>query len=130
MKPSGRTFVISGGCSGLGLATARDLVKAGAYVALLDLNTEAGERITKEFGDKSIFFETDVSDTSSVEAAVNGSVEWVKKTGKPIGGVVAAAGVGAAAKVYIHSHKKKMQELIGNIDLRRKVRITGFHFAN
>lgn len=105
MKPSGRTFVISGGCSGLGLATARDLVKAGAYVALLDLNAEAGERITKEFGDKSIFFETDVSDTSSVEAAVNGSVEWAKRTGRPIGGVVAAAGVGSAAKVHtIRNH--------------------------
>lgn len=107
MKPSGRTFVISGGCSGLGLATARDLVKAGAWVALLDLNAEAGEKITKEFGDKSIFFETDVSDTSSVEAAVKGSVEWVKKTGKPIGGVVAAAGVGGAAKVC---HKKDISE--------------------
>jgi 3-hydroxyacyl-CoA dehydrogenase/3-hydroxy-2-methylbutyryl-CoA dehydrogenase len=99
MKPFGRTFIISGGCSGLGLATARDLVKAGGYVALLDLNAEAGESITKDFGDKSIFFETDVSDTSSLEAAVNGSVDWVKKTGKPIGGVIAAAGVGAAAKV-------------------------------
>jgi len=100
MKPSDRTFIISGGCSGLGLATARDLYKAGAYISLLDLNAEAGERIVKEFGsERAKFFETDVSDTSSVEAAVNGSVEWVKKTGKAIGGVVAAAGVGAAAKV-------------------------------
>lgn len=132
MRPLGRTFVISGGCSGLGLAAARDLVKAGAYVALLDLNAEAGENITKEFGDKSIFFETDVSDTSSVEAAVKGSVEWVKKTGKPIGGVVAAAGVGSAAKVC---HKKNTEKRLQRtdacvIDLRRPIRIARLNFSN
>ncbi|KAE9984595.1 hypothetical protein BLS_001970 [Venturia inaequalis] len=123
MKPSGRTFVISGGCSGLGLATARDLVKAGAWVALLDLNAEAGEKVTKEFGDKSIFFETDVSDTSSVEAAVKGSVEWVKKTGKPIGGVVAAAGVGGAAKIY--DARSESPVPISQIDFVMNINVRG-----
>jgi hypothetical protein len=99
MKLEGRTYIISGGCSGLGLATARDLHAAGAYVSLLDLNAGAGEKIVKELGERSRFFEVDVSDTASVEQAVNGSVEWVKQTGKAIGGVVAAAGVGGAAKV-------------------------------
>lgn len=99
MKPEGRTFIVSGGCSGLGLATARDLHKAGAYVSLLDLNAEAGEKIVKELGERSKFFEVDVSQTESVEKAVNGSMEWVSQTGKPVGGVIAAAGVGGAAKV-------------------------------
>jgi 3-hydroxyacyl-CoA dehydrogenase / 3-hydroxy-2-methylbutyryl-CoA dehydrogenase len=100
MKPSGNTFVISGGCSGLGLQTARDLHAAGAYVSLLDLNAEAGEKIVQELGkERSRFFETDVSDTKSVEKAVEGSVAWARETGKPLAGVVAAAGVGAAAKV-------------------------------
>jgi 3-hydroxyacyl-CoA dehydrogenase / 3-hydroxy-2-methylbutyryl-CoA dehydrogenase len=99
MKPEGLTFVVSGGCSGLGLATARDLHRAGAYVMLLDLNASAGESVVQELGESSKFAETDVSDTSSIENAVNATIEWIKQTGKPLGGVVAAAGVGMPAKV-------------------------------
>ena len=99
MKPTNRTFIISGGCSGLGLATARDLHSAGAYVSLLDLNEEAGADIAKELGDRAAFFHCDVSSTPSVEKAVAGTAEWIAKTGKAMGGVVAAAGVGAAQKV-------------------------------
>jgi NAD(P)-dependent dehydrogenase (short-subunit alcohol dehydrogenase family) len=100
MKPANRTFIISGGCSGLGLATARDLHSAGAYVSLLDLNADAGAEIVAELGpERATFFETDVSDTESVKAAVDGTAEWIGKTGKSMGGVVAAAGVGSAEKV-------------------------------
>jgi len=99
MKPEGRTFIISGGCSGLGLATARDLHSAGAYVSLFDLNEEAGETIVKELGNRAKFFECDVSQTESVENAVNGTAAWIKETGKHLGGVIAAAGVGAAQKI-------------------------------
>jgi NAD(P)-dependent dehydrogenase (short-subunit alcohol dehydrogenase family) len=100
MKPENRTFVVSGGCSGLGLATARDLHAGGAYVSLLDLNEEAGAEIVRELGERAVFFECDVSSTESVERAVNGTAEWIKKTGKHLGGVVAAAGVGSAQKVW------------------------------
>lgn len=100
MKPEGCTFIISGGCSGLGLATARDLHRAGAYLVLLDINAEAGASVLKELGEeKAKFFEVDVSETSSVETAINGSVQWIKQTRKPLGGVIAAAGVGLPAKV-------------------------------
>ena len=99
MKPANRTFIISGGCSGLGLATARDLHDGGAYVSLLDLNADAGAELVEEFGSRARFFETDVSSTESVEQAVNGTAAWIKETGKELGGVVAAAGVGAAQKV-------------------------------
>jgi NAD(P)-dependent dehydrogenase (short-subunit alcohol dehydrogenase family) len=87
--------------SGLGLATAIDLHKGGAYVSLLDLNEEKGAQVVKELGDRAIFFETDVADTDSVKKAVDGTVEWIKKTGKAIGGVIAAAGVGGARKVRL-----------------------------
>jgi len=45
MKIADRTFLISGGVSGLGLATARALHSLGAYVSLLDLNTSNGSKI-------------------------------------------------------------------------------------
>jgi 3-hydroxyacyl-CoA dehydrogenase / 3-hydroxy-2-methylbutyryl-CoA dehydrogenase len=45
------------------------------------------------------FFVCNVLKTESIEAAVRGTVEWVKETGKPLGGVVPAAGVGNPATV-------------------------------
>jgi 3-hydroxyacyl-CoA dehydrogenase / 3-hydroxy-2-methylbutyryl-CoA dehydrogenase len=99
MHVKNRTIILSGGCSGLGLAAARDLHNQGAYVALLDLNNDAGDEIVKELGNRAKFWECDVSETDSVEAAVKGAAEWAKSTGAEMGGVVAAAGVGAAQKV-------------------------------
>jgi NAD(P)-dependent dehydrogenase (short-subunit alcohol dehydrogenase family) len=99
MKPENSIFIISGGVSGLGLATARDLHSAGAYVSLLDVNGDAGAEAVKELGDRARFFEVDVTDTDSIAKAINGTAEWAKETGKPIRGVIPAAGVGLPAKV-------------------------------
>uniref|UniRef100_A0A093V6L3 Putative oxidoreductase n=1 Tax=Talaromyces marneffei PM1 TaxID=1077442 RepID=A0A093V6L3_TALMA len=101
MKPAGRTFIISGGCSGLGLATARDLHQAGAYVALLDVNADAGRAVIQQLGEqRARFLQADVTDTSSLEAAVKSTIEWTQQTGSVLAGVVAAAGVGLPAKIY------------------------------
>ena len=42
--------VVTGGASGLGQATARALARAGAKVAIFDINEEAGEATAKEIG--------------------------------------------------------------------------------
>jgi len=47
MKIQGKHFVITGGGSGLGAATAEYLVQQGASVTLVDMNTEAGEQQAK-----------------------------------------------------------------------------------
>ncbi|KAF2458091.1 hypothetical protein BDY21DRAFT_363039 [Lineolata rhizophorae] len=95
-----RTFLISGGASGLGLATARGLHARGAAVAILDSSEEAGEAVVAELGpERARFFETDVSDETSVGDAVKGVVEWAKSTDFELGGVVAAAGVGLPGKI-------------------------------
>lgn len=100
MKPADATFIISGGCSGLGLETARELHRAGANVLLLDLHPGLDEDVVKQFGaDRAKFVQTDVTDTSSVQAAVASGADWIKQTGKRFGGVVAAAGVGLPSKV-------------------------------
>lgn len=97
-----RTFIITGGSSGLGLATAEDLHSQGGYIAILDLNEDLGRQAVKQLGsDKSIFFECDVSDSESIQAAVKKTAEWVQKTGKAIGGIVSAAGVGNPGKVCL-----------------------------
>ncbi|KAK0261543.1 hypothetical protein B0A54_06409 [Friedmanniomyces endolithicus] len=102
MQIKDRTFVISGGASGLGLATVRDLHAHGGYIAILDLNAENGNKVVSELGDRTAFFETD-------------------QTKKPIGGVIPAAGVGFPGKL-IDRHNEpiplKNLELVLNINLR------------
>jgi len=121
MRVTDRTHIISGGASGLGLATVRDLCERGGYVAILDLNAENGEKIVEELGDRTKFFEADMSETESVQAAVTGVVEWVKQTGKPVGAVIPAAGVGLPAKL-IDKHNEPVPlerlDFVLNINLR------------
>ncbi|KAG9561158.1 3-hydroxyacyl-CoA dehydrogenase type-2, partial [Aureobasidium melanogenum] len=95
-----RLFVISGGSSGLGLATARNLHERGGYIAILDLNVDSGGKAVKELGsERSRFFEADVSDTESIAKAVEGVSKWIQETGKPIGAIISAAGVSKPGKI-------------------------------
>lgn len=122
MKIADRTFIISGGVSGLGLATARDLHAQGAYVSLLDLNDDNGASVVSELGSRSKFFKTDVSDTDAIAAAVAGTVTWVKESGKPIGGVVAGAGVGMPGLIV---DKKNEPLSIESIDFVLNINLRG-----
>lgn len=80
--------------SGLGRACVRDIVANGGNAAILDMNEELGAALAKELGSSVKFFVCDVADTDSIASAVKATVEWVKETGKPLGGIIPAAGVG------------------------------------
>jgi NAD(P)-dependent dehydrogenase (short-subunit alcohol dehydrogenase family) len=80
------TFLVAGGGSGLGEATARMLVASGARVVVADLKGETPE------GGR--FVETDVTDEGSVRAAVNAALEV-----GGLRGAVNCAGVASAEKV-------------------------------
>jgi NAD(P)-dependent dehydrogenase (short-subunit alcohol dehydrogenase family) len=71
MKP---VAVITGGASGIGLATARRLRATYARVALLDIDPARGRRAAEELGDGAAAFECNVVDEASL-AAVAGRVE-------------------------------------------------------
>lgn len=60
--------VVTGGGSGMGAETARHLAKAGARVAVLDLNKDNAEAVAKEIG--GIAFECDVANEASARAAL------------------------------------------------------------
>ena len=70
MQLKDATFLITGGGSGLGAATAQEIVKAGGNVVLADVNEEAGRKLAAELGSKARFIKTDVTDEASVKAAV------------------------------------------------------------
>ncbi len=70
MNIAGGVALITGGASGLGLATARRLVNAGASVVLLDLPTSGGEQVAADLG-KATFAPADVTDSEQVSAALD-----------------------------------------------------------
>jgi NAD(P)-dependent dehydrogenase (short-subunit alcohol dehydrogenase family) len=73
MRIQDKVVVITGGASGLGLATAHYLVgEKAAKVAIFDMNVEAGEKAINDIGaDKALFVQTDVSNEESVQAAID-----------------------------------------------------------
>ncbi len=92
MDISGKVAVVTGGASGLGAATARELTAAGATVAIFDINEASGEAIAKELGGQ--FFKCDVSNEASAVAAFAASKE-------ALGGpriLINCAGIGLGAK--------------------------------
>jgi NAD(P)-dependent dehydrogenase (short-subunit alcohol dehydrogenase family) len=94
MDIAGGVALITGGASGLGLATAKRLVAAGGSVVLLDLPSSAGERVATEIGDAARFAPADVTDEEQVAAALD-----VADSVGPLRVVVNCAGTGNAIRV-------------------------------
>jgi NAD(P)-dependent dehydrogenase (short-subunit alcohol dehydrogenase family) len=88
------TFLISGGASGLGAATARRFTSAGARVVLADINSELGEQLAADLGSAARFVRTDVTDEDSVQAAVDVAVTEFGG----LQGAVCCAGIGVAER--------------------------------
>ena len=68
MELKGQAALVTGGGSGLGAATARALAKAGAKVAVLDINEENARQVAAEISGVAV--KCDVSDAKSAEEAV------------------------------------------------------------
>lgn len=77
---SGRTAIITGGANGIGRAAARMFAEAGARVAILDIQSDAGAQVAAEIngaGGTCLFLQTDATDTGAVRAALERVVaEW------------------------------------------------------
>lgn len=91
MDINGTSAIVTGGASGIGAATARQLAAKGARVVIADLQAERGEDLAKEIG--GAFVSVDVTDTGQIEDAVNTAVDL-----GPLRALVNSAGVGWAQR--------------------------------
>ena len=69
MNIHGQAALVTGGGSGLGEATARELARLGAKVAVLDLNLDNAQRVAQAIG--GIAVSCNVSDADSMQAAID-----------------------------------------------------------
>ena len=94
MELTGRTVLVTGGGSGLGAATARMVVEHGGSVVVADVDSERGEKVAGELGERARFVATDVTD----EVSVRGAVAAATATGG-LHVAVSCAGIGPAERV-------------------------------
>lgn len=92
MEIADHAILVSGGASGLGEATARHLRAQGAEVAVLDRDAARGHQLAAESG--ALFFEVDVTDENSAEAAVTAARAALGR----ITACVTCAGIATSAK--------------------------------
>lgn len=95
MNIQDKTFLITGGASGLGAATARMIVGHGGRVVLADLNAEAGAAHISDLGDAARFIRIDVTDEASAQQAVRKAQEDFGS----LHGLICCAGIAPGEKV-------------------------------
>lgn len=93
MEIRGSVFVVTGGASGLGLATANELLEAGGRVVLVDRAIE-GEQVARGLGDNARFVQVDILDTEALE----GAFDQAEALGT-LRGVVHCAGRGGTERI-------------------------------
>jgi NAD(P)-dependent dehydrogenase (short-subunit alcohol dehydrogenase family) len=94
MRLEGISAAVTGGASGLGLATARRIVKESGKVTIIDLPTSAGADVAKELGEAAQFVAADVTDADQFAAALDAADE---RGG--LRGLVHCAGAGRKMRV-------------------------------
>lgn len=93
MNIQGHAALVTGGGSGLGEATARELARLGAKVAVLDLNLENAQRVAAEIGGVAV--PCNVSDPESMQTAI----DTAAAAHGPARILMQIAGIGSAKRV-------------------------------
>lgn len=105
MQIAGHAFLITGGASGLGAATARRLAVAGANVVICDVGAEQGTKLAGEIGTHARFAQADVTDESQVVQAIAAARE---KYGA-LHGAVSCAGIAPGERVLGKSGPHRLE---------------------
>ena len=91
MNLEGSSSIITGGASGIGEASARQLAAAGSRVVIADLNEEKGQAVASELG--GLFVKCDVTSQEDADASIGAASEM-----GPLRALVNSAGIGWAGR--------------------------------
>ncbi len=94
MEIRNNTFVVTGGASGLGAATAEMIVSEGGNAIIADLSKEAGQALASKLGKQTRFVECDVSREDHAKAAVEAATQQLGG----LNGLVNCAGIAIGEK--------------------------------
>lgn len=112
MQIQGNVFVVTGGGSGLGAATAAMLVERGGQVVLADVNAAAGEEVAAQLGSQACFVQTDVTSEDSARNAL------AVATGLgTLRGLVNCAGIGPAEKVVGREGPHRLESFVRTLQI-------------
>jgi NAD(P)-dependent dehydrogenase (short-subunit alcohol dehydrogenase family) len=92
MEIQGKSFIVTGGASGLGEGTARMLAANGGKVVIADMNEERGQQVAQEIG--GVFVKANVADEADGRKVVEAAVGLGK-----LMGLVNCAGIAPAEKI-------------------------------
>jgi NAD(P)-dependent dehydrogenase (short-subunit alcohol dehydrogenase family) len=95
MQLEGNTFIVTGGASGLGAATARMIVAGKGNAVIADLSEREGSALAAELGGSARFVRTDVADEASAKAVVGAALAAYGG----LQGIVNCAGIVVGEKV-------------------------------
>ena len=112
MQIKDNVFVVTGGASGLGAATARMIVAGGGKVVLVDVNEQAGTAMEAELGSYARFVQTDVTSDESARNAFA-----VAQSMGQLRGLVNCAGVAPAEKVVGKEGAHKLDSFTRTISI-------------
>ena len=115
--------LVTGGASGLGEASITELVKKGARVVIVDIDSDKGEKLAASIGAGAIFVKTDVTSEADVRQAIQKAVDAFGK----INVVINCAGIvnpgkliGRKGPLPLESFNKVMQlNLVGTLNVIR-----------
>ncbi|MFA6239080.1 MAG: 3-hydroxyacyl-CoA dehydrogenase [Bacteriovorax sp.] len=126
MELKNKTIIVTGGASGLGEASVRRLVGAGANVVIADLNEGNGKKIENELNKKALFITTNICDEGNAQSAIDFAISSFGN----LDGLVNCAGVGTPEKIIdkegnphrLNSFSKIIEiNLIGTFNMIRLV---------
>ena len=115
MEISNKVSLVTGGASGLGLATAELLIESGSKVMLLDLNEDNAKAAAEKLGSNASYVIANVTDEPSIQSAIDKTIE---KFGA-LHVVVNCAGIGSASKTVGRdgAHPLEYFKLVVDINL-------------
>ena len=115
--------LVTGGASGLGEASITELVKKGARVVIVDIDSDKGEKLAANIGAGAIFVKTDVTSEADVRQAIQKAVDAFGKINVAINcaGIVNSGKlIGRKGPLPLESFNKVMQlNLVGTLNVIR-----------